>query len=88
MLYDSYGMGHYDLFGKTVYEYIKDNTCDGDVVYMTCIEWICITPGNIFPGVILESVLLIYSEQYMVTKAILIPQESVQVIYVCNSNQY
>jgi hypothetical protein len=33
-------MEHYDLFGKIIYEYIKDNTCDGDVVYMTYIELI------------------------------------------------
>jgi hypothetical protein len=39
-IHDSYGIEHYDLFGKTVYEYIKDNICDGDIAYMTCIELI------------------------------------------------
>jgi hypothetical protein len=28
------------VFEKAVYEYIKDNTCDGDVVYVTYIELI------------------------------------------------
>jgi hypothetical protein len=31
----SYGMEHHDFFGKTIYEYIKDNICEGDIVYMT-----------------------------------------------------